>query len=292
VNTKRVTLLTAAVLALGTGYLTISYLGSIQRQAAPHQSTMRVVIVAAVDIAPRAKIALSMLRRSRRSADEIDPDAVADERQAAGKHALISIPAGSTITQSKIGRPADTVFAVRIPHGMRAVSIAIDRVKGVSGLVQPGDRVDVIAIPPRVNGAPKAYTIIRGAVVMALGNQLETAGATTPNIASPDFAAVTLAVSPQQADLLSMADVNTTLRLALRPPEESARSLPPENLVFANAPEAPATLAQPIVNALPMYAPPMSPPQPPAATAVPQPRGVTVIDGDRIVPQSDAPATR
>lgn len=293
-NTKRVTLLTAAVLALGTGYMTISYLESLQRQAAPTHSLMHVVVVAAVDIPPRAKILASMLKREKRAADEIDPDALVDERQVVGKHALISIPSGSTITQSKIGANVDMVFAVRIPHGMRAVSIAIDRVKGVSGLVQPGDRVDVIAIPPRVNGEPRAYTIIRGAVVMALGNQLETAGSATPNPLPPELTAVTLAVTPTQADLLSMADINTTLRLSLRPPEESSRSLPPESLVFAaNGEAVPATPGPVMYPAAAVYAPVPSPPQPAApAIAPPQPHGVIVIDGDRIVPQSEAAASR
>jgi len=43
---------------------------------------------------------------------------------------------------------------------------------------------------------------------------------------------VTLQVTPAQANLLVMADLNSNLRLALRPPQEPARSQPVEALVF------------------------------------------------------------
>jgi len=291
-NTRRMTLLIAIVLALGTGYLTISYLGSLKSQA-PQQSDMRSVLVAGVDIPARSKITADMLRRSQRSASEVDPDAVLEPKQAIGTLALITIPAGSVITQSRIGRPADVGLTVRLPRGMRAVSIGIDRVKGVSGLVEPGDRVDVIAIPPRMNAHPKAYAIIRGAIVMALGNQLETAGA-TPAPGTQDLTTVTLAVTPGQADLLAMADVNTVLRLALRSPQEPVRSYPTEQLTF----DVPAPAENGGGGPAPMPVANVPPPDPyplPAAAVPPPAAGmshpsspVTVIDGDRVVVEGDS----
>jgi pilus assembly protein CpaB len=286
-NTRRITLLTAVVLALGTAYLTISYLGSLKAQSST-QGARRVVIVAAVDIPARARITRAMLSRSERAASEVDPDAIGGERVAEGSLALISIPIGGTITQSKIGRPADVGLTVRLSRGQRAVSIGIDRVKGVSGLVQPGDRVDVIAIPPRSGSEPKAFTIIRGAVVMALGNQLESAGA-TPSPGAADVTTVTLAVTPAQADLLSMADLTTTLRLALRSPQEPIRSLPVETLVFENVPAAPPPSAvAPLVSIPAPYLP-----QPlPRPIQVIAPPAVTVIDGDRVVSRPDGLSVR
>ncbi len=140
--------------------------------------------------------------------------------------------------------------AARAPgHGLRAVSIAIDRVKGVSGLIEPGDRVDVIAVPQRVGEEiPKASTILRGVLVLAMGNETETASA-TPSPDNQNLTTVTLAVNPQQANLLALADVYATLRLALRSPDESSRAYPTEPIQFgkddqrqtqAAAPAAPA----------------------------------------------------
>jgi len=45
---------------------------------------------------------------------------------------------------------------------MRAVSISIDNVKGIAGLITPGDRVDVIAVPSVNAGeTPRGFAILR-----------------------------------------------------------------------------------------------------------------------------------
>jgi pilus assembly protein CpaB len=159
--------------------------------------------------------------------------------------------------------------------GMRAVSIQIDKVKGVSGLVQPGDRVDIIAIPPR-NGSelPPAATILRGIRVLAVGTTLETSSA-TPSPEEQSSATVTLEVTPHQADLLASADQNTVLRLALRSPREPLNSEPTESLQFPVTQVAAAQPARP--------APPAAPaPQQPHADPGPPHSNIMIIDGDRI----------
>jgi len=81
----------------------------------------------------------------------------------------------------------------------------------------------------------------------------------------------TLGVTPQQADLLAMADINATLRLALRSPEEPANSLPPEH--FELTPNAPAAAIPPIA------APAVPVPAPAAAQPAAVHPGIPVIDG-------------
>ncbi|HTD37827.1 MAG TPA: Flp pilus assembly protein CpaB, partial [Candidatus Limnocylindrales bacterium] len=193
--------------------------------------------------------------------------------------------AGSTLTETKVGRPTEVGLTVRLRPGMRAVSIPVDRIKAVSGLIQPGDRVDVLASVPRGKGEPpKTFAIIRGAIVLAINSSLETAGATpSPDNANPG--SVTLGITPEQAKLLTVADLNTVLRLALRSPQEPVRSLPPEQLQFPDLGSAEPPPAPPAGN----VAPPLAPyPYPVAAAAVPPARdlggsGVTVIDGDRVI---------
>jgi pilus assembly protein CpaB len=115
---------------------------------------------------------------------------------------------------------------------MRAVSVQIDKVKGVSGLIEPGDYVDVIADPPKAsNEPPPASAILRGVRVLAIGDSLEYSSA-TPSPQEANSTTVTLEVTPKQADLLVMADLNTTLRLALRSPKEPLNSEPVEALHF------------------------------------------------------------
>ncbi len=219
------------LLAIGTGWLTLNYLAALKSQSQAGGAP-RTVIVAATEIPARAPITAAMLAEVSRPASAVDPDAITDPKAIAGNLALITIPAGATITSSKIGRPANAALPVRLQPGMRAVSIEIDKVKGVSGLLQPGDRVDVIAVPQKDGTQPPpAATILRGVRVLAIGDTLEYSSA-TPSPNEANSTTITLEVTPTQADLLAMADVNTILRLALRSPREAANSLPAEALHF------------------------------------------------------------
>ena len=277
---RRITLIVAVVLALGTGILTLRYLASLQQKADVQQQAVetRAIIIAARDIPARAKITPDMLIRSQRPGSEIEPGALADAKQAEGDIALITIPAGSTLTATKVGRPIEVGLTYRLKPGMRAISIPVDRVKAVSGLIQPGDRVDVLASVPRAPGVqPKAVTIIRGALVLAINQTLEIAGA-TPSPDSVNLVTVVLGISAAQSDLLTMADLNTTLRLALRSPQEPVRSMLAENLVF---PDIPAATGPGPIQAFPNVPPPMFAARPPAVFGPPS--SVTIIDGDKVI---------
>lgn len=232
-NTRRTTLIVAIVLAVGTGWLLLNYLSSLQRQTNAN-SAPRMVLVAAQEIPARVTITPQMLARVSRPSSAVDPNAITDPAQAVGALTLITIPAGSGVTSAMVGHPSDVGLPVRLAPGMRAVSVQIDKVKGVSGLIQPGDRVDVIADPPKASAEPPpASAILRGVRVLAIGDSLEYSSA-TPSPQEANSTTVTLEVTPKQADLLVMADLNTVLRLALRSPKEPLNSEPAEALHFPN----------------------------------------------------------
>ncbi len=285
-NTRRITLIIAVVLAVGTGILTLRYLSNLNAQQQQAAVEMKTVVMTNVDVPARGKITADMLTVAKRQASDVEPQSLEDPKQAEGDVALISMPAGTVLTASNVGTPAAVGLTVRLKPGERAISIPIDRVKSVSGLIQPGDRVDVLATVNKGPGVPpKTFTIIRGALVLAINSTLEmsaaaAAGATPEPDTSGGVGTVTLGVSPEQADLLTVADINATLRLALRSPEEPVRSLPEEKLVFADLGQ-PAQANQPAVN----VPPPLQPAPAPVAPRPVTPLGplVTVIDGDKVI---------
>ncbi len=278
-NTRRTTLLVAIILAIGTGWLTLNYISSVQH-ASVAGTQLKPTLVAAQQIPPRIRITAAMVKRAMRPEAAIEPDALSQPQQAVGSLSLIAIPAGSTITASKIGRPVDVGLPVQITPGMRAVSIGVNPVEDVSGLIQPGDRVDVIAIPPRQGQAPPpASAILRGVMVLAVGQSLEYSSA-TPSPAEQNSSTVTLEVTPRQADLLAMADLNTTLRLALRSPKEPINSEPVEALHFPSPMQPAAVAASGGLPAAPMGSTPASAPgAASAASPVRYESGVQIIVG-------------
>ena len=289
-NARRIPLLVGLLLALGTGVLLLNYLGSLRAQATTVE--MRKVWVASRDIPARMQMTDAFIAEAMRPAAEVDQDAIGDRSKILGKYSLITIPAGSIVTASKVG-DGSGALPTRLPPGMRAVSISIDRVKGVAGLIQPGDRVDVIAVPPRVGSEiPRASAILRGVLVLAMGNSVETTSA-TPSPDNQNLTTVTLALTPKQVDLLATADLNTTLRLALRPPKESIRAYPPEALqlgvpqqpVAANPPPAAAAPAPPPPQYAPTPLPAPAAAAPPAQKPRPAPTGVPIIELDQTARQ-------
>ena len=285
-NTPRITLLLAILLAIGTGALTLIWLNQVRQQTTAGNEP-RQVVVAVKPIPARTTITPDMIAIETRPQSAVDSDAFDKTDAVAGQLSLITIPQGSQVTASKVGHPRDVGLPVVLKPGTRAVSIWIDKVKGISGLLEPGDRVDVLAIPPRQGDAvPAAVAILRGIRVLAIGNMMETTSA-TPDPQYQNFTTVTLEVTPQQANLLATADQNATLRLALRSPREPLNSLPTQSLSFIQSTSAtvPAPAPQsPIATAMAPVAAPAPAPAPPRAAAPAQPRtsNIMIIDGDRI----------
>lgn len=281
-TSRRTTLMLAILLALGTGFLTMNYLGTVRKANAAPET--RAIFVASSNIPARVIIDAKMLRRVQRTSADLEPDAISDPKQAIGALALITIPAGATITESKVGRPSSYALPVRLKRGYLAMSISIDKVKGVSGLLQPGDRVDVIAVPPRNNNEPsQAQTILRGVRVLAVGTQLETPSA-NPSKQEESSTTVTLEVTRAQANVLASADVNATLRLALRPSGEPAPTNNTQPLVYRNGPSVAAPPAASAAAPARMVA---AHPQ----NGQPSSGAVTLIEDDKVIQWSHHDAT-
>jgi pilus assembly protein CpaB len=277
-NPRNVTLLLAAVLALGTGLLLYNYLSSVN-MAANKVEAKRVVLVASHMIPAQTVISAEMLDRAIRPASSVEPDSVdpAQLQAVVGTVALVAIPAGGTLTQSRIARPSAVSLTAKVKKGLRAVTIPIDRVKGVAGLIETGDHVDVIAVQSqRGDLPPVARTIMRGIVVLAMGMSFSPPTNASPAPDAGNQTTATLEVTPEQANLLSLADLNTNLRLALRSPDEPVKSLPVEPISFAAPAPPPAAVAAPAAAPRPVATP--------AAPAMrPRPSGPVIIDGDKIV---------
>ena len=123
--------------------------------------------------------------------------------------------------KAKIRHPA---LALRTPVGKRAVTIMIDSLAAVGGLINAGDFVDVIAQlnVPSQDPDKKTVTamIFQGLQVLAVNTNEDDPGDYDPQQAAASLK-ITVAVDPQEAGLLAFADKNGKLELALRSPDDN-----------------------------------------------------------------------
>src|SRR3546814_590651 len=132
---------------------------------------------------------------------------------------LRSIEVNEPVLENKLsGFGGKASLAAILSPEMRAVTIRVNDVAGVAGFVLPGDRVDVLLTRDRTGGAGGnvASNLITDVLlqnVKVLGiDQDASQEKDKPSVAK----AVTLEVSPQQAQKLALASQLGTLALMLR----------------------------------------------------------------------------
>ncbi len=120
-------------------------------------------------------------------------------------------------------------LAVKTPAGKRAVTIKVESLGAVGGLLNPGDSVDVIArlSVPGIGDKKNTVTamIFQGLEVLAVNTNLEETGIYYDEQQKAPDLRITVAVDPEEAGLLSFADKNGKMELALRSPQESERQM-------------------------------------------------------------------
>jgi pilus assembly protein CpaB len=129
------------------------------------------------------------------------------------------------ILRSKVTAPNQpATLSSMLEPGKRAVTVRVDDVRGVAGFIQPGDKVDVVLIRTAAdsrNNESYSDVILQSAKVLAI-DQITGERTEQPTIAK----AVTLEVSPEDAQKILLATNIGHLSLILRQPVESTAGQP------------------------------------------------------------------
>ena len=132
-----------------------------------------------------------------------------------GRGVILPIAQGEFILPNKLaGENAGYGMPSLIPPGMRAVSVRVNE-SSVAGFVLPGTRVDVL-LTGNPTGAPdqQTTTVLENVAVIATGQKLERNAAGEPQMTP----VITLLVSPDDAQKLTLASTQGQIQLALRNP--------------------------------------------------------------------------
>jgi len=260
----RVTLVLLVALAAGGGLAlgTYRYMQNVPVRTVSLPTTP--VVVAATDLDLGAELRADDLRVIEWPAQSLPQGAFQQPDEIVGRGLIMPVIQNEPILPMKLAsKEAGSGLPSVIPEGMRAVSVRVNEVIGVAGYVLPGTRVDVVATAEAAGQKdPTSKVVLTNMQVLAAGTKMERdveGGKPVP------VSVVTLLVTPEESERLTLASTEGKIQLALRNPlDKSAPETPgirPATLLATNkvvAPTAPRARPRPtaVVAAAPVYEPP------------------------------------
>lgn len=269
-NRSRLLLIGVLALALGA-FVSFSVYRTLQAKVSAGNEPTAQVIVSTADLQVGARVGDHDVRVVKFPASLIPAGAFKAPSQVVGRGVILPISKGEFLLPNKLAAEnAGAGLPALIPPGMRAVSVRVNEVVSVAGFVTPGARVDVLLTgnPTSTNEA-QTNTVLENVEVVAVGQKLErnTSGD------AQSAPVITLLVSPDDAQKLTLASTQGKIQLSLRNPVDTRQeSLDSTrvNTLYKNAQIAEAPKPKIVKKA-------------PASTPAPTPSqySVTVIRGTK-----------
>ncbi|KQZ25952.1 Flp pilus assembly protein CpaB [Duganella sp. Root1480D1] len=183
----------------------------------PASSTVRIA-VAAADVGLGQRLAPDMLSLAEWPASSVPAGARREVAALAGRVLKASVQRGEPVTETKLA-PAGTLggLSALIAEGKRAITVRVNDVVGVAGFALPGNFVDILVYAPAQNNgssgneAALSKIVLERILVLAVAQEVARDD-TKPRVVN----AVTLEVTPGQAEQLDLARSVGTLSLVLR----------------------------------------------------------------------------
>lgn len=246
IEKQKLILISGVVLGIVAILMTKMYLDQQQQEAQAQakrslvkmQANQTVVLVAKKDIPSGSVMESTMIDSSIVPNQFIQPQAVTSVDRVLGMITLAPISKGEQISLTKLSKARKESgggsLAGNTPAGKRAISIAVDSIASVSGMVRPGDYVDVIAtlqVPTQgadgqVSSQLAVVPLFQNVLVLAVGQNTGFTGSTESRYSDKDSSSggaglITLALAPQEANLIAFVQEQGKMRLTLRSPADA-----------------------------------------------------------------------
>jgi pilus assembly protein CpaB len=270
--------LIALVAGGGLAYGTYSYLQNVPVRTVTMPT--KKVVVANADLSLGSELGADDLTTLDWPASSLPEGAFDNPAALVGRGLIMSVVHHEPILPGKLAsKEAGSGLPPIIPNGKRAVSVKVNEVIGVAGYVLPGTHVDVLATANASNGAESMTTkvVLSNVEVLAAGTRLEQ---DTKDAKPIQVTVVTLLVTPEEAERLTLASTEGKIQLALRNPLDlespETPGIRPGTLLGNVQPQRPAATSVRRATASSPKSAPAAAPQQPAPT-------VEIIRGDKRV---------
>jgi len=215
-NRNRLLMIGVVALALGL-FVSSAVYSNLKGKNQPGPMVGVKVVVAARDLSIGNKIHNDDVKLVLIPEGSIPATAIRQASDVLERGVVLPIAAGDFVLPSKLAaEKAGSGLPSLIPSGMRAVSVRVNEIVSVAGFVIGGTRVDVLLTgnPNSGSSDQQTTTVLENVAVLATGHKLERNSAGEPE----DSAVITLLVSPDDAQKLTLASSQGKIQLSLRNP--------------------------------------------------------------------------
>lgn len=146
-----------------------------------------------------------------------------DIAEVTGRQLTQAVQPNDAITSAKVADPGQVItISSVIPEGYRAMAVAVNQVSGVSGFIMPGSRVDVLlsASPGDDSGELLTTTVLENVTVLSTGHRQQP----NQNGQPENVPVVNMILTPEEAELLTMATREGQIQLVLRNPRDEEKT--------------------------------------------------------------------
>jgi pilus assembly protein CpaB len=187
-----------------------------RRSAAPQARDVVYIVAAVPDLPLGKRIEPADLKLIALDRKDLPKGAFLETAQVAGRSVAVPVAAGEPVLSGKLAaKGSGEGLTALIEPGMRAVSVQVNEISGVSGFIQPGTRVDILFTRIFSNGDAATTTILQNVKVIAYGRQFDPGARVDPRDTSRPTVA-TLLVTQGEAEKLVLAGQRGRIQLALR----------------------------------------------------------------------------
>jgi pilus assembly protein CpaB len=218
-NRLKIALVVAVFFGLIAAYGIYNFLRQQKDVAESLRTATQNVVVASTDIPAGTAINDEMIKKGMIKTipwpkTSVPGGSFASPEQVIGKTNRVKIIANEPILESRLAGEGAGLTA-RLEQGKRAVAVKVDEIIGVSGFIVPDDRVDVIVttVPPGSNSQDNKMSkiVLQNKRVLSVAQNVEQREG-KPQVAR----SITLEVTPEEAEKLSLASQEGQIVLALR----------------------------------------------------------------------------
>lgn len=244
-NRKRAFLILFLGLVSGLVATVWAYKNLSDGNRAPSQSAssqLEAIVRMKDNVAQGDEITKEHIEIARLPASLVPEKAVRKIEEVAGRVALFDLSKGEPVLLTKLAPPGSPRgLAAKLAPGMRAMTIRVNEVIGVAGFIMAGSRVDVlVTLDPDEKaggGGTISKVVLQNVEVLAVGQNPDP-----KDTKATKASVVTLAVTPAQAEALSLAATKGSIFLTLRNTRDDTSpdtpGISPPQLVFGDAPKA------------------------------------------------------